>query len=96
MSLEREFSIWYLNPEVGSIYTTVSLKKILLPDLYFEAVIVNRKLHRDVETLTQNELDKRKPFSVTVNYYDTIENEIRIEGAIEHDVAEDNKDKIKV
>ena len=66
MSPAQENSYWHLDPEVGSIYTTFSLKTILLPKLNIEFVTNTLKLHRGMSTLSQNEVDKKKLNSLTM------------------------------
>ena len=68
----HDCSYWYLDTDVGSIYTTFSLNKILVPKLNFEVITTNLQLYRDVSTLSQSEVDKIKPFLFTDSYNDTI------------------------
>ena len=50
---EQENPCWYFETEFVSIYTTVSLKIILLPKLNVEVIKNTLELHRDVSTLSK-------------------------------------------
>ena len=62
MSPAQEFSRWYLDPEVGFIYTTIDLNTILVPKFNVEVVRNNMKLHRDVSTLSESVLEKNPSY----------------------------------
>ena len=53
---------WYLDPEVGFIYTTIDLNTILVPKFNVEVVRNNMKLHRDVSTLSESVLEKNPSY----------------------------------
>ena len=46
--------------------------------------------------LSQNEVEKRKPFLITDNNYDTINDRIKIGNVIENDVEEDTENETEV
>ena len=77
MSPEQENSRWYLETEVGSIYTTVYINSTLIPKLNVEVITNTLKWHRYVIKLSQSEVENIKPILITENGYVTIKYEIK-------------------
>ena len=60
-----------------------------MPKLNVEVITNTSQLNRYVRTLSQGEVDKRKSFYLTENYYETIKDRIKRRYAIEYDIVED-------
>ena len=59
----KENSLWYLEPYIWSMYATVSFGTILVPMLNVEVITNTLKLHRDVSTLSQSEVENKTFFN---------------------------------